>query len=97
MKKRFQQSLLLLFALLLMPLGAWADREVNQLKFGKQIIEVFAGEAPHEGPATMEDLELADESYWNGSDGKGSFISGGYRFENGYELSDYGAYAYGFF
>ena len=43
----------------------------------------FAGEAPHEGPATMEDLELADESYWNGSDGKGSFISGGYRFENG--------------
>lgn len=57
----------------------------------------FAGEAPHEGPATMEDLELADESYWNGSDGKGSFISGGYRFENGYELSDYGAYAYGFF
>ena len=39
MKKRFQQSLLLLFALLLMPLGVWADREVNQLKFGKQILQ----------------------------------------------------------
>lgn len=59
----------------------------------------FNGEAPRkpEGPATMEDLDLADESYWNGSDGTGSFVSGGYRFENGYELSEYGAYAYGFY
>ena len=51
----------------------------------------------YNGPATMEDLELADESFWNGSDGTGSFISGGYRFENGYETSDYGPYAYGWF
>ena len=59
----------------------------------------FNGEAPRkpEGPATFEDLDLADESYWNGSDGTGSFVSGGFRFENGYELSDYGAYAYGFY
>lgn len=60
----------------------------------------FNGEAPaivHEGCATMEDLELADESFWNGSDGTGSFVSGGYRFENGYEVSDYGPYAYGWF
>lgn len=59
----------------------------------------FNGEAPRkpEGPATFEDLDLADESYWNGSDGTGSFVSGGYRFENGYELSEYGAYAYGFY
>ena len=62
----------------------------------------FNGTAPvepviHEGPATMEDLELADESFWNGSDGAGSFISGVYLFENGYETSDYGPYAYGWF
>ena len=59
----------------------------------------FNGEAPRkpEGPATFEDLDLADESYWNGSDGTGSFVSGGFRFENGYELSEYGAYAYGFY
>lgn len=62
-------------------------------------IDDFNGAAPAkpEGPATMEDLDLADESYWNGSDGTGSFVSGGYRFENGYELSEYGAYAYGFY
>ncbi|MBR6121707.1 MAG: DUF4465 domain-containing protein [Prevotella sp.] len=62
----------------------------------------FNGTAPeepvvYEGPATMEELELADNSFWNGSDGSGSFISGAYRFENGYELNDYGEYAYGFF
>ena len=62
----------------------------------------FNGNAPevpvvHEGPATMEDLQLADNSFWNGSDATGSFISGGYRFENGYEVSEYGAYAYGWF
>jgi hypothetical protein len=51
----------------------------------------------HNGPATMEDLQLADNSFWNGSDATGSFISGGYRFENGYEVSEYGAYAYGWF
>ena len=62
-------------------------------------IDDFNGAAPAkpEGPATMEDLDLADESYWNGSDGTGSFVSGGFRFENGYELSEYGAYAYGFY
>ena len=62
----------------------------------------LGGEAPevpviYEGPATMEELELADESFWNGSDGTGAFISGAYRFENGYEVSDYGPYAYGWF
>ena len=44
MKQNFQQSLLLLLALLLMPLGAWADREVNQPQFGKQVITVASDE-----------------------------------------------------
>lgn len=43
MKKRFQQ-ILLLFALLLAPLRGWADREVNQLQFGKQVITVVSDE-----------------------------------------------------
>jgi len=30
----------------------------------------------------FEDLELADESYWNGADGAGGFVSGGARFGN---------------
>ena len=47
--------------------------------------------------ATFEDLPLEKESFWNGSDGTGSFTSGMFRFENGYV--DYGAYgyAYGFY
>ncbi|MBQ9362864.1 MAG: DUF4465 domain-containing protein [Bacteroidaceae bacterium] len=48
------------------------------------------------GPATMEDLALAEESYWNGSDSAGSFISGTYRFDNGYMTNQYGNYSYGF-
>ena len=55
-----------------------------------------------EGPATFENLELAEESYWNGTDDSGSFISGGYKFENGHQVYDYGEwgtfdYCYGFF
>lgn len=61
-------------------------------------IEVVTGT---EGPATFENLELADESYWNGTDDSGSFISGGYLFENGHQAYDYGTYiydyCYGFF
>ena len=56
----------------------------------------FNGESL-EGVATMEDLALESESFWNGSDGTGSFESGNYRFENGFETSSYGDYAYGFF
>ena len=43
--KQKQQSLWLTLALLLLvPLGAWADREVNQLQFGKQTITVASDE-----------------------------------------------------
>ena len=45
MKQRFQQSLLLMLLMLVgVPLGAWADREVNQLQLGKQTIEVASDE-----------------------------------------------------
>ena len=37
-------QLLLLVALLGVPLGAWADRDVNQQQFGKQVIEVASDE-----------------------------------------------------
>ena len=51
--------------------------------------------------ATFEDLALERDCFWNGSDGTGGFVSGGFRFENGYEVMDYGgnsyAYAYGFY
>lgn len=35
--------------------------------------------------ATFEDLPLAAESYWNGSDGSGGFSSGGAHFNNNYD------------
>lgn len=62
-------------------------------------IEVVTG---IEGPATFENLQLADESFWNGTDDSGSFISGGYKFENGHQVYDYGEwgtydYCYGFY
>ena len=34
--------------------------------------------------ATLEDLDLPAESYWNGSDGSGGFISAGVHFGNNY-------------
>jgi hypothetical protein len=37
--------------------------------------------------ATFEDLSLASESYYNGSDGAGGFISGDAWFSNGYNSS----------
>lgn len=37
--------------------------------------------------ADFDDLILAKESYWNGSDGTGGFFSSGYAFSNNYNLS----------
>ncbi|MBN1972610.1 MAG: DUF4465 domain-containing protein [Sedimentisphaerales bacterium] len=34
--------------------------------------------------ATFEDMNLPDQSYWDGSDGSGSFTSGGISFSNNY-------------
>ena len=57
-------------------------------------IEVVTG---IEGPATFENLALEEENFWNGTDNTGSFISGGFRFENGYQDYDGYPYCYGFF
>ncbi|MFH1718899.1 MAG: DUF4465 domain-containing protein, partial [Planctomycetota bacterium] len=35
--------------------------------------------------ADFEDLSLPGESYWNGSDGSGGFVSGGAQFNNNYD------------
>jgi len=35
--------------------------------------------------ANFDDLSLADESYWNGSDGSGGFVSGAAHFNNNYD------------
>lgn len=40
----------------------------------------------------MEDLDLNEESFYNGSDGKGFFTSGGFNFENNYN-ADWGAWS----
>lgn len=60
----------------------------------------FNGKAPQagqSGAATFEDLTLEPESFWNGTDGTGSFTSGGYKFENGYQDYDGYPYCYGFY
>ena len=43
-QQTFRRQLWLLLLMLLIPLGAWADREVNQLQFGKQVITVASDE-----------------------------------------------------
>ncbi len=48
------------------------------------------------GVATFDDLTLASESYWNGSDGSGGFTNGGAVFKNYYNptYSSWGGWAY---
>lgn len=53
--------------------------------------------AQQDNVATFEDLTLDAESFWNGTDGTGSFVSGGFLFENGYQDYDGYPYCYGFY
>ena len=57
-------------------------------------IEIVTGA---KGAATFENLTLEEESFWNGTDGTASFISGGFKFENGYQDYSGYPYCYGFF
>ncbi|MEJ2700892.1 MAG: DUF4465 domain-containing protein [Sedimentisphaerales bacterium] len=41
--------------------------------------------------ATFDELALAPESYWNGADGTGGFVSGGMHFGNNYD-ADWGSW-----
>ena len=42
----------------------------------------------------LENLALDDESYWDGSDGSGNFISGQVKFPNSYEFGIWGKWSY---
>lgn len=44
----------------------------------------------------FEDVQLGNENYWNGSDGKGEFLANGFRFKNTYVSSDWGDFWSGF-
>ena len=46
--------------------------------------------------ATFDDLDLAPESYWNGADCSGAFVSGSYKFINNYtpEYASWSGFSY---
>ncbi len=51
-------------------------------------IDNFNGHSPEKeilAEAGMEDLNLAEDSFYNGSDGAGTFTSGGFTFQNSYD------------
>ena len=56
MKKRLTLAFLLLIVMSALPITAWADREVNQLQFGKQTITVASDEV-----ITFYDFKGADD------------------------------------
>ena len=62
-------------------------------RFYLMIVAIFFLMAPavNASVATFDDLTLASESYWNGSDGSGGFTSGDAYFSNNYN-STYGSW-----
>lgn len=54
------------------------------------LMACFTAEAQIPAVATFEDLNLAPESVWDGSDLSAAFVSGGFKFINNY--ADYGTY-----
>ena len=63
-QQAFKQQLWLLLLMLLVPLGAWADREVNQRQFGKQEITVATDEViTFYDPWGTEDID--DQNSYN--------------------------------
>ena len=51
------------------------------------MVLILAGSAWAGTAATFDDLTLASESYWNGSDGSGDFTSGIVDFNNNYDTT----------
>ncbi len=49
------------------------------------VIVMMGAPAAHAAEATYDDLTLAPDSYWNGSDGSGGFTSGGLRHTTHYD------------
>ena len=63
-QQSFKQQLWLMLLMLLVPLGAWADRDVNQPQFGKQVIEVANDEViTFYDPWGTEDID--DQNSYN--------------------------------
>jgi len=63
-QQTFKQQLWLLLLMLLVPLGAWADKDVNQPQFGKQVIEVATDEViTFYDPWGTEDID--DQNSYN--------------------------------
>ena len=63
-QQAFKQQLWLLLLMMLVPLGAWADREINQLQFGKQEITVATDEViTFYDPWGTEDID--DQNSYN--------------------------------
>jgi len=63
-----------------------ASKRILKMKNFVCALAVFGMTSAANGyTATFEDLPLAAESYWNGSDGSGGFSSGGAHFNNNYD------------
>ena len=63
-QQSIKQQLWLMLFMLLVPLGAWADRDVNQPQFGKQVIEVANDEViTFYDPWGTEDID--DQNSYN--------------------------------
>lgn len=59
---------------------------VNRIRFC--FIVIFAAACcANASIATFEDMNLPDQSFWNGSDGSGSFASGGITFSSNYNAA----------
>lgn len=69
-----------------------ASRRLMRFRLFTCLIGVLAiGCVAHGAIANFDDLPLAPESYWNGSDGSGGFVSGAAHFNNYYDTT-YGSW-----
>lgn len=63
---------------------------------GLALVSLLSGSAMADACATFDDLALAPESFWNGSDGSGGFTSSTLGFNNHYDTTwgSWGGWAY---
>ena len=63
-----------------------ASRRLLRFRWFMCLASILAMASASQGSlADFDDLALGAESYWNGSDGSGGFISGGVHFNNNYD------------
>ena len=64
------------------------SRRLLRFRLFMCLVGVFAMASASLGSlANFDDLSLAGESYWNGSDGSGGFVSGAAHFNNNYDAT----------